>query len=828
MFEQEFGTFMDNLMNRGQILLVVGDFNVWVDVEDNPEASKLTTLMNACGLNQMVHEPTHRGGHTLDHVYVNEYELEIQHQIVSETVDFVTDHYPIKINIPSPCTQNEDKYISFRKLKNVDIHLFREDLKKAYEEMDIENENFKNCYMRYHESSQNVVDKHSPMITRRVRTADAPWMDTEYRVNRAKRRKYERSWIKNRTDENKTNYIEQKRICSEMASTKQTLYYSKLVDGASSSQKSLFKIANELLDKNNKKVLPSHSDPKALANDFNNYFINKVKLIREAIPEIDDVPQYYSRPFEGEKLLRFRPTTEEEIRKLIAKHGVKTCEEDPIPSKLFKAALDIVLPVLVKLINISLDEGSIDGVNWSVLDPLLKKFGLDCEVWKNYRPVNNLLFFSKITERVVSSRADEHMDIHKLHEPSQFAYKTAHNTEIMMLGVTDEVLRGFDDNMATVIIFLDLSAAFDTIDIGKMLQILEDELGISGIALKWFKSFLTGRTQRVKISGKYSESLEVPFGAPQGSVLGPKLFNGNVRSQPLVFGKCAFNSSSFADDSNGRRTFALTFQFNILQNEVPKCIQEIIKWSFVHYMKINPDKTEILLLRPPSLNSEVVINGIFLENQCIRFSDEVKNVGVVLDKNLSMDKHVNNIVSHCFKILRDIGRIKQYLQKSHLESLVHAVISSRLDYCNCLFANISKSNLFKLQKVQNAAARLVLGRRRRDSATRALHELHWLNIEARITFKLLLLVFKVLHGQFEMKLSYKSFNGRPDDYLKLETPNFKSKHGKRLFEYNATRLWNALPVNIRSEEDIDKYKKAVKTLIFTKHTEFKRTAFKYT
>ena len=175
---------------------------------------------------------------------------------------------------------------------------------------------------------------------------------------------------------------------------------------------------------------------------------------------------------------------------------------------------------------------------------------------------------------------------------------------------------------------------------------------------------------------------------------------------------------------------------------------------------------------PSALNEKVIIKGVIFEDQCIRFSTEVKNVGVWLDRNLTMEKHVNQVVSHSYKIIRDIGCIKRYLQQIHLERLVHAVISSRLDYCNALFVNISKENIRKLQKVQNAAAKLILGKRKRDSATEALKELHWLNIEARVTFKVVLLVFKILNGlcSRNLELHYKAYNGRDDDYLLLETP----------------------------------------------------------
>ena len=153
------------------------------------------------------------------------------------------------------------------------------------------------------------------------------------------------------------------------------------------------------------------------------------------------------------------------------------------------------------------------------------------------------------------------------------------------------------------------------------------------------------------------------------------------------------------------------------------------------------------------------------------------------------------------------------MQILDLEKLVHAVISNRLDYCNCLFVNMCKDDLYKLQKVQNSAARLILMRRRRDSATQALRQLHWLNIETRITFKILLLVHKVIREKCSKNLTvtYKTFNGRPDDMLLLETPTYKTKYGKRLFAYNGPRLWNVLPVGIRTEEDTDKYKKMLKT-----------------
>ncbi len=614
-----------------------------------------------------------------------------------------------------------------------------------------------------------------------------------------------------------------------MSIAKQKEYYSKVMDNAGNDQKMLYKVVNEVLDKKKIRSLPEHEDPTHLANEFNEYYIDKIVKLRKTLPEDDVKLNIEVKLFEDEKLLSFKPTNEEEITGILKEFGVKTSVEDPIPASILKLIINEAVPTLTMLVNDSLRTGSMDGIKLSILDPLLKKSGLDTESKKNYRPVNNLLFMSKLIERVVLSRLNTHMTCHNLHCDSNFGYKKFHSTETMMLGLVDEVLSGFDENKCTIILFLDLSAAFDTIDHEKLLKILSEEIGIGGVALQWFRSFLIGRTQKVKIGNVFSKICEVLFGAPQGSVLGPKLFSIYVRSQPEIFKLCFFKSSSFADDSNGRKTFSLTFQYNILKNEVANCMEKITIWMNKQFLKINPDKTELLLLYPPELKEKVIIQGIILNDQCIRFSNQVKNVGLWLDKNLNFDYHVNKIVSYSFKHLKDIGRIRSLLSRKHTEMLVHAVITS-MDYCNSVLFDINKSNLHKFQKVQNAAARLVVQKRKHESISDSIKELHWLRVESRIIFKLLLLTHKSIQGRCSknLQLPYKMFNCRPDDYLMLQTKRCKTKYGERTFSWAAPRLWNALPLEIRVQENTDLFKKLVKTLLFDDTGGFRKKAFRYT
>ena len=206
----------------------------------------------------------------------------------------------------------------------------------------------------------------------------------------------------------------------------------------------------------------------------------------------------------------------------------------------------------------------------------------------------------------------------------------------------------------------------DACKYAKKYYISPDKLPMDVIeALQWCRSFLTNRTQRVKINGHYSESIEVKYGAPQGSVWGPKCYNIYVRGQPVVIQNRGFKSTAFADDSNGKKKFAITFQYNALKNDIPHLINEITEWMNSQGLKINEEKTEIIVFYPKSLTNQVIIGGTIVGEECIRFSKVVKNVGVWLDEQLNFEKHINQIVSHCYKLLRDIGRIRNILSKKH-------------------------------------------------------------------------------------------------------------------------------------------------------------------
>ena len=286
---------------------------------------------------------------------------------------------------------------------------------------------------------------------------------------------------------------------------------------------------NHLLKRKSEPKLSSFTSAEDLSNRFANYFWDKITSIRTVILEKQKQDDYdYEPPSVNTPNLisfdTFCPVTVEEICKTIMCCPTTLCVLDPLPTQLLKTNVDILSPVMTRIVNLSLTTGKFPSSQKSaIITPLLKKASLDPESLKNYRPVSNLKFVSKLLERMVAKQLHDHLSQHQLYEKQQSAYRKRHSTETALTRVQTDILRAMDDSKATVLVLLDLSAAFDTVDHNFLLERLK-QCGISGTAQFWFKSYLEDRSQKVHLHESSSVSSSLRFGVPQGSALGPILF----------------------------------------------------------------------------------------------------------------------------------------------------------------------------------------------------------------------------------------------------------------------------------------------------------------
>ena len=205
-------------------------------------------------------------------------------------------------------------------------------------------------------------------------------------------------------------------------------------------------------------------------------------------------------PHRAPSLSNFGVVDEEEVRKIISTSLPKSCSLDPLPTSLLKENIDNILPSITKIVNKYITSGCFPSIyKTAQVTPSLKKSSLDPDTIKNYRPVSSLPFVSKIVEKVVASRLNTHMAQNSILEPSQSAYRKHHSTETAHLKVQNDILQAIDRKKCVMLLLLDLSAAFDTIDHEILLQRLRVSGGVCGTALAWFRSYLSGRTQSVKI-----------------------------------------------------------------------------------------------------------------------------------------------------------------------------------------------------------------------------------------------------------------------------------------------------------------------------------------
>ena len=514
-----------------------------------------------------------------------------------------------------------------------------------------------------------------------------------------------------------------------------------------------------------------------------------------------------------------------DVARLNASMPPKTCRLDPVPSNLVKQCANELSPIIAKIINQSLTEGNFpSSYKHAMVKPLLKKKpSLNVNLPKNFRPVSNLCFVSKLIEKAVALQLNNYLSTNHLQEENQSAYRAQCSTETALVQVCSGLINAVGAHQAVLFMALDLSAAFDTVDYALLDQVLFD-LGIIGSAASWFSSYLQNREQEVVVSGVRSASQVLHCGVPQGSVLGPILFSLYTASLGRLLRHHNVRFHFYADDTQLWLPFLPGNQQEAIRT-MECCIQDIKKWMAYHKLKLNCEKTEFMVISSKQLTQShnfdlrLSIGGELIEPS----TSAIRNLGVMIDANLSMESAITHVCRSSYISIHNLNRVKKYLDFESLEKLIHCFISSKLDYCNALYFGLPAFQLNRLQRVQNVAARVLTCTYRHEHISPILYQLHWLPIEYRVQFKVLLLIHKFLNDKapaylndvFTLDTTIRP--QRPSHINCLSVPFTRSAFmQKRALTVAGPRLWNVLPDDFRSEKNTDVFKRKLKTLLFTR------------
>ena len=830
-FYEEFENFLNaNTTSTGR-LLIVGDFNFHWDNEQCNDTKTMKAMLASYNLTQHIHDPTHKHGHTLDWIISRDDDNIIENSSVSSRL---SDHHAIlfQLNVKKPPLPR--KMVTFRSYRNVDTDKFQSDIQSSDLLQNPATTLDQLCEL-YDKTLSDINDKHAPLKTKNMTIRPfTPWYTNEINEAKKLRRKYEEKWRQTKLTVHEEIYLEQKKVVTDLIKQAKTNFYTQKVLECGKDQKALFRVIDSLQGRNKGCILPSFDTPTDAAEEFSEFFFRKISDIRDKLDnnDIDDPYIPHAKtvlPLEvrvpPSNLQCFRVMTVTEISKIISGSPPKSCLLDPIPTWLLKSNIDVLAPVITDIVNRSLQLGYVPaGMKKALVTPLLKKPSLDKEILKNYRPVSNLSFVSKIIEKAAMSQVSGYSVFHNLLTKFQSAYRTLHSTETALLRVQNDILTSLDAGKGVILCLLDLSAAFDTIDHEIFLNRMSTRMGIQGTVLDWFKSYLDDRHQSVHVSGVSSSPRQLIFGLPQGSHIGPQGFSHYTDEVPEIAAKHGVSVHMYADDTQLYLPFSLaTHDAQVAAVHVMEdCINDIRMWMSFNKLKLNDEKTELLIVVPSRQTHKCSIDSINIGGCEVRKSDSVRNLGVQFDSTMLMKPQINSLVKSCNFQLRAIGKIREYLSSDAASNLIHAFVSSRLDYGNSLIFGLPDTEIQRLQKVQHTAARILTRTRKYDHISSILRDLHWLPIRDRIDFKVLMLAYKCLNGlapSYLAELLTLYIPGRPTrsaDNYDLVVPRTRRGYGDRSFAHAAPTLWNELPMSIKVSPTLEIFKTLLKTHLFSK------------
>uniref|UniRef100_A0A3B3HFB5 Reverse transcriptase domain-containing protein n=1 Tax=Oryzias latipes TaxID=8090 RepID=A0A3B3HFB5_ORYLA len=790
-------------------LVITGDFNVHVDNVNDRNAKELNAVLKTFGLIQHVSCPTHSRGHTLD--------LLITRGVTIYNVSVVdvalSDHFCVFFDLSvAPKPPPGPAVVQRRQINESTRAQFVEMINPE----NVSGANVDEMLNSVTSSILNVLDAIAPMkVQLRKHRQKAPWRNDDLvRAQKQQCRRAERKWRKSKLQVHYGIYKAELYAYNQILCRTRERYFSEIIGSCSSNSRILFTTVNRLTNPPTQLPIELVCTPKC--NEFAVFFNDKVQGIKKAINSTTHIT--IERPPTHSKLTHFIPVTDQTVQETITRLSSSTCCLDVLPTRFLKSVLNSVLPSITQIVNMSLQSGIFpEALKTAVIKPLLKKSGLDPTVLNNYRPISNLPFLGKVLEKVVYQQLTDFLLLNNSFDVFQSGFRPHHSTETALIKVTNDIRLNTDDGKVSVLILLDLSAAFDTVDHGILLHRLQDWVGISGSALSWLKSYLEDRKYFVEIGSCVSDYMGLNCGVPQGSILGPLLFNLYMLPLGQLIRSNNISYHNYADDTQIYVSLR-TGEYGPVDS-LNHCLQQISAWMQNNFLQLNSDKTEVIVFGPQK-QREIVSS--YLHSLSLKPSNQVRNLGVIMDSDLNFNSHIKSVTSAAFYHLKNIAKIKNIISKRDLEILIHAFVSSRLDYCNGLLTGLSKRAVKQLQYIQNAAARVLTKTRKYDHIGPVLRSLHWLPVPQRIDFKAALLVYKSLHGHAPKYISDMLVPYEPSRTLRtsgtslLLIPRVRTKQGESAFQYSAAKIWNSLPEVVRQASSVFMLKSRLKTFLFSR------------
>ena len=665
-----------------------------------------------------------------------------------------------------------------------------------------------------------TLDAHAPLKTKWVKKQSAPFMNSELRKTIFKRN-MARNNFNNFGKSHWEDYRKRRNALTACRKKSIRNYFSKNCDIPN---KRFWPTISPFLSDKRKKGSDTISlneggkivnEPAEVANIFNNYYSNiastigfddKIESVENAIEKHKHHPSItmIKEKHQGiRECFDFHVVSPNTVKTYLRNFNPrKATGYDNIPGRIIKLACNELANPLTNLINSSIVSNTYPGImKYAEINPVYKKE--DRLIKKNFRPVSVLTGISKVFEYVMNEQLVEYFQ--SIFNAMLNAYRKNYSSQSLLLKLIEDSKSKIDDDMFVGKLLQDLSKAFDCLPHGLLIAKLR-AYGLSISACELVASYLSDRLQRVKISSFRSEWINLLKGVPQGSVLGPLLFN--VFINDLFYFVERTNLYNFADDNSlSYSSYSFTDLIRNLEHDSNVCIQ----WYVNNGMEASPSKFQSIVLSSKPIKPVLVnVHG----NVFIRSESVVKALGVHIDNNLDFNHHAKELCLKASRQLNAFARIAKYLNVECKLLIFRSFIMSNFDYCSVVWHFCGKKYNDKIERIQKRALSIVFNDYDSDYIT-LLNRANMKSVFQLRINRMLTEIFKTINGInpsylneiFKIKdVPYGlRDNSRMDQPLRKKT-NF----GLRSVTYVGSKIWNSLPSNIKNADELAEFKLALR------------------